>query len=432
MDGSRFDQLARAMAGRRTRRGFLGGLAALAAGAAGLRATEAKCPPGAVAASGGRCICKATGREPGPTGCPCPTGQTSCDGGATCKDLNSDLANCGTCGNACAAGQVCLAGVCRCTPGTCPNGCCDTAGLCRTSTNGTCGLGGAACDVCVASTGEACVNGACACDQAACAAIGGCCAGGTCRASGNATCGTTGGACIDCSASGQYCFEGACVTPGQCPPPCPSCQMCDQSGQCLPDPTRDDANCCPPGGGACNLDGSHICRNGACIPNCPRCQTWNGSICAADSTKNGITCCPGPVCNIDEYSCCNGTCVANNDVNNCGCQGPCPGPFDHATVTCRSGGCFFQCDAGYEDCDEDLVCKEVLPSDQSCGTDICNLAPCPDGTTCIRCGTLGAGICCPSGYHCGIGSDGQCGACVPASDPVFCQRDITTAGRFIR
>src|ERR687887_339033 len=99
MDGSRFDQLACAVAGGRTRRGFLGGLVALAAGAVGLRAAAAACPPNAVAASGGRCLCKSTGRQPGPTGCPCPTGQTAC--GGVCKDLSSDPNNCGTCGVSC-------------------------------------------------------------------------------------------------------------------------------------------------------------------------------------------------------------------------------------------------------------------------------------------------------------------------------------------
>lgn len=117
MDGSRFDQLARAMGSQRTRRGFLGSLAVLVAGATGLRTAEAKCPPNAVAASGGRCLCKATGRVPGPSGCPCPTGQTSCDGDITCKDLSSDVANCGACGEGCTAPAnstaACVGGVCE-------------------------------------------------------------------------------------------------------------------------------------------------------------------------------------------------------------------------------------------------------------------------------------------------------------------------------
>ncbi len=40
----------------------------------------------------------------------CRTGLSECDG--VCVDLSSDEANCGSCGNACAAGVECVAGVC--------------------------------------------------------------------------------------------------------------------------------------------------------------------------------------------------------------------------------------------------------------------------------------------------------------------------------
>src|SRR4051812_47559176 len=35
----------------------------------------------------------------------CPVGQTNCDG--VCRNLNTDEANCGTCGNSCGAGLTC-------------------------------------------------------------------------------------------------------------------------------------------------------------------------------------------------------------------------------------------------------------------------------------------------------------------------------------
>lgn len=40
----------------------------------------------------------------------CPSGQTLCSG--VCKNLQTDLANCGACGNACASNQSCTNGTC--------------------------------------------------------------------------------------------------------------------------------------------------------------------------------------------------------------------------------------------------------------------------------------------------------------------------------
>lgn len=50
--------------------------------------------------------------------CVCPSGQTDCSG--TCKDLQKDESNCGTCGHSCSGGQACVAGSCfNCPGGTC-------------------------------------------------------------------------------------------------------------------------------------------------------------------------------------------------------------------------------------------------------------------------------------------------------------------------
>jgi hypothetical protein len=57
------------------------------------------------------------------TVCVCPAGFTPCDG--QCVDLLTDSTHCGSCGNACDTGEVCLDGSCRvsgegdegCTPG---------------------------------------------------------------------------------------------------------------------------------------------------------------------------------------------------------------------------------------------------------------------------------------------------------------------------
>jgi hypothetical protein len=58
---------------------------------------------------------------------PCQAPMTSCQlptGGMVCTDLNYDRANCGSCGNACAQGQVCQAAKCTTPPdGAPPPGC---------------------------------------------------------------------------------------------------------------------------------------------------------------------------------------------------------------------------------------------------------------------------------------------------------------------
>ncbi|MEZ4404956.1 MAG: hypothetical protein R3A52_00490 [Polyangiales bacterium] len=51
--------------------------------------------------------------SPGNTSCPPTTPPVGCFGGGTCRDLSTDNANCGACGNACPTGQVCSAGTCQ-------------------------------------------------------------------------------------------------------------------------------------------------------------------------------------------------------------------------------------------------------------------------------------------------------------------------------
>ena len=44
--------------------------------------------------------------------CVCATGLTRCPDGV-CRDLMNDALNCGTCGNACRGNKVCVGGVCQ-------------------------------------------------------------------------------------------------------------------------------------------------------------------------------------------------------------------------------------------------------------------------------------------------------------------------------
>lgn len=99
-------------------------------------------------------------------------------GGAACRD-------CTTQRNAtCAAGQC----VARCTPRSCPNGCCDEFGLCRDfsdQSSVSCGRGGAVCADCNSrgSITKDCEEGVCCTSFLnPCATSAECCPGSSCRA----------------------------------------------------------------------------------------------------------------------------------------------------------------------------------------------------------------------------------------------------------
>jgi hypothetical protein len=107
MDGSRFDRLARFLAGGASRRGVLGGLLGLGAGLVGIRPTGAQtCLPGRIYRRGVGCICKLTGRPPAGGTCPCPRGQIDTGDGQGCLACRGDAD--------CPSPQVCLAGACGC------------------------------------------------------------------------------------------------------------------------------------------------------------------------------------------------------------------------------------------------------------------------------------------------------------------------------
>lgn len=114
MDSQRFDDLTRALVRPLGRRGLFKTIAGAGFGvAASARVAgdaDAACPEGQFAGTGNRCLCKTSGRPPGPDGCSCSAGLTSCTG--VCTGLSSDPGNCGACGIVCSADQTCLSGSC--------------------------------------------------------------------------------------------------------------------------------------------------------------------------------------------------------------------------------------------------------------------------------------------------------------------------------
>ncbi|KAM0709121.1 hypothetical protein Q7P35_003157 [Cladosporium inversicolor] len=104
--------------------------------------------------------------------CPC-SGSTSSLCGTTpdtCKNLQTDLNNCGSCGNTCADGDYCSAGVCK-TP-TVPNvqKCVES----RCENYITCSAGGSCLCIATAEGTGACVSGSSQCTMQTCAATSDC------------------------------------------------------------------------------------------------------------------------------------------------------------------------------------------------------------------------------------------------------------------
>ncbi len=177
--------------------------------------------------------------------------------GASCTDTNSDSANCGACGKACAKGESCNNGKCSaaCQGTICGDSCVDLQ-----SNAANCGACGKAC-----KTGETCVDGAC----------------GSCCTNGNTVCQGAGGApdsCANfkwdrnnCGACGTRCTATEMCTDSSCKA-CPAGNQC--AGYC-PDMKWDPFNC-----GACGKKcaPSESCVNGSC-------GTCSGSVCGGMCTE---------------------------------------------------------------------------------------------------------------------------------------------------
>jgi hypothetical protein len=167
----------------------------------------------------------------------CTQGLSAC--GTSCVNLASDIANCGECGSACGAGQVCVDGACTCSDGLvyCDGSCVDV------QSNGShCGGCNVACGDLVCADGvcqSSCPDGQTPCgtscvdlasDIANCGECGNACVAGAACEAGRCVCqngltdcdgtcvdllgsGTNCGACGNACAAGQTCSSGVCQDP---------------------------------------------------------------------------------------------------------------------------------------------------------------------------------------------------------------------------
>ena len=272
MDETRFDHLTRTLSGASTRRGTLAGLAG------GLLLPLLAADPGAAKSH------RHAGNVQGETWrhrkCPHPLTKCTYRVGKKkkhrCFDLQTDAANCGSCRNACPAGQVCQGGTC--TSATCA-GCLDGATCQPGTTVQACGTGGATCQTCKGDE----------CNEPTCAK----------------------GACTTTPTPDKSCNDdtGICDASGKCQPVV--CAGKTSSNPCFPF----DASTCNVGGSKCycgtDINGINSCYANAYCNNDRECAS------NADCEARGFG--AGSIC-FSATGCCG---------SQTGCTTPCPNQQDN-------------------------------------------------------------------------------------------------------
>jgi hypothetical protein len=359
----------------------------------------------------------------------CGPGLDAC--GATCVDLASDTANCGRCGNACPAGQVCSLGVCstECADGltVCRGVCIDTAT--DPANCGRCGnpcptapheVAGCEAGVCTADCGDGWMDldGLPGCEyECTYAADVEACNGSDDDCDGEADEG------FECTVGETVACVSACGTPGTgrctmtctapigagCTPPRESCDGADED--C--DTTVDN-------GFECALDTIGGCTTPGGAPGARRCEDgcrW-GTCTATGEACNGRDDDGDDACD-EDFDCCAGTSAAC--TTSCGSSG---------TRSCSTACTWNPCIPPSETCNgRDDDCDGL--TDETSG--------CPaggSGSCTASCGTTGTRACSPScewgpcqpptevcngtdddcdgavdeGYDCALGSSGPCTA----------------------
>ena len=275
----------------------------------------------------------------------CQAGLTDCSG--SCTNLQSDPTNCGGCGSVCKAGEVCAAGKCTLS---CQAGLSECSGSCvnLNTDSANCGKCGQTC-----KAGQACVAGVCELScQAGLSACNGSCVN---LQSDLQNCGACGSMCT----AGHVCSAGGCAL---------SCQagLTACSGTCAN--LKTDPLHCGKCGAACKA--GQACVGSACVLSCQAGLTDCAGTCVSLKTDNsncgkcGAACKAGQVCSAGAcvlscqagYSACSGSCAnLQTDIYNCGkcgtacglgnlcCSGSCK---DVLTDSSNCGGCATQCKSG--------------------------------------------------------------------------------------
>ncbi len=358
----------------------------------------------------------------GGNGTTCSANESTC--GGACTDTSHDTLNCGSCGNACAAGQICSQGACvpTCAAGTttCSGVCVDTQ-----IDPQNCGSCGSAC-----KAGMVCSKGSCATS----------CGGGTTLC--GSKCADTNVDPGNCGGCGKVCAAAQTCAGGMCKSGCPGTQMlCAAGGDaggdgaaavCV-DPQTDSHNC-----GACNnaCAQGQVCAAGNCSTSCQPSETLCTPDAAppycANTQTDGVNCgsC-GNTCG-NGQTCSSGKCGANCGAGETLCtpDGGAPYCADEATdnancgacgnvcsqgQVCSNGFCGVTCSMGLTQCGNQ--CVDTTSDHDDCGG--C-------GTVCQGSSTCVGGVCAHHVFVSSATYTGNLGGLVGADTK--CQTLASTAG----
>jgi hypothetical protein len=336
---------------------------------------------------------------------------------------STDPKNCGTCGTACAAGEVCDGGKCGLSCSTPLTKCGTGATAACTSTANdakNCGACGTACAGAHVTT-DACIAGKCNYDSCA-AGFADCDAkrDNGCEVDATAdalNCGRCGNACGGVNVDAVKCTMGACDY-GTCSAGFADCDMKRDNGCEIN--TKTDAKNCGMCGNSCSA--GQVCNMGSCEAACStpltKCSVTGTAGYCSDLTNDPVNCgvcgtkcapanavaatCSASKCG---YSACKagfGDCNANladgcetattADVKNCGACGVTCTAANVGKATCAAGACGFDaCKTGYTDCDKVAAngCEINTNSDAAnCGAcgkvcaygEVCATGACVDPT----------------------------------------------------
>jgi hypothetical protein len=316
----------------------------------------------------------------------CSSGWTNCDSNPNngCEtNTNSDVDNCGSCGNQCVNPQ----GSVSCSGGVCQVGCNPGFANCD-------GNAGNGCETNVQTN----IN----------------------------NCGGCGIGCVNPNGS-TSCVGGSCAP--ACSPGFGNCDGNANNG-CETNVTNTTAHCGACGNACTNAHGTTSCNAGACVPVCAagwgNCDGNNANGCETNlntstgdcgacgvtcSNTNGTTACIGAVC-VPSCSAGAGNCDGNpnngcetnlnTNTSHCGgCGMACTNP--NGGVACSNGTCAPSCNAGFASCDgnPNNGCETNTTNNSlhcgACGTNCTN--PMPPNATGANCQASTCEVTtCASGY----------------------------------